>query len=270
VPPLAAQIGWSHHRLLMDSFGSSPDTYGWYVEKAASRGWSRRILETQIANQAHTREGAAITNFNHALEPRDAARVLAVTKDPYFFEFLNVGDEALEREVEQALIDDIQAFLIELGRGFAFYGRQQAITVDGTEYFMDLIFYHHALRRFVVIELKIGDFHPSYVGTMNFYLNAVDQQFRVGDDRESVGIILCASRNHTVAELALHGVETPIAVSTWRGGKAKQLKPGTGNTNDAELTELEDVRSRLIQRVDQHVNRLSTDPNSEDPPGPTT
>lgn len=265
-----AQIGWTHQITLMDRLGGQLDTYRWYAAKAAERGWSVRVLQAQIANEVHLREGAAVTNFSKALESVEAERVLAATKDPYFFDFLTVRDEALEKEVEQGLIDDIQAFLIELGRGFAFYGRQQAITVDGTEYFMDLIFYHHSLRRFVVIELKIGDFHPSYVGTMNFYLNAVDQQFRVGDDRESVGIILCASRNHTVAELALHGVEAPIAVSTWRGGEAKQLEPGTGNTKDAELAELEDVRSRLIQRVDQHVNRPSTGPNSEDTPGPIT
>lgn len=127
-------------------------------------------------------------------------------------------EEAKERHLEQALLDDIQKFLLELGTGFAFYGRQRALLVAEQEFFPDLLFYHHTLRRFVVIELKIGALVPEHVSKMNFYLNAVDEQLRVEDDRESVGIILCAERDETVAKLALHRVYAPIAVSTWQKG----------------------------------------------------
>jgi YhcG PDDEXK nuclease domain len=135
-----------------------------------------------------------------ALEPADADQALQATKDPYVFDFLELGEDAQERDLEQALIADIQKFLPELGTGFAFYGRQTPLLVGDQEFFLDLLFYHHALRRFVVIELKIGKFQPEFVSKMNFYLNAVDEQLRLGDDRESAGIILCADRDETRRE----------------------------------------------------------------------
>jgi hypothetical protein len=130
------------------------------------------------------------------------AAAVRSTKDPYVFDFLELAENAQERDLEQALIADIQKFLLELGTGFAFYGRQKALFVGDQEFFIDLLFYHHALRRFIVIELKIGKFQPEFVSKMNFYLNAVDEQLRLGDDRESVGIILCADRDETVAKRA--------------------------------------------------------------------
>jgi predicted nuclease of restriction endonuclease-like (RecB) superfamily len=173
-----------------------------YAAKASASRWSRRHLQAQIHLGLHERAGAALTNFDVVLEPADAEQALQATKDPYIFDFLELAEEASERELEQALIDDIQKFLIELGSGFAFYGRQKALQVGDEEFFLDLLFYHHSLRRFLVIELKVGKFKPEYVSKMNFYLNAVDEQLRLGDDRESVGIILCAGGNATVAKLA--------------------------------------------------------------------
>lgn len=181
-----------------------------------------RQLKGQIDLRLHERQGAALTNFPHALDPVDAGRTLEATKDPYIFDFLELSEHVRERHLEQALIDDIQKLLLELGTGFASYGRQKALLVGGREFFLDLLFYHHALRRFVIIDLKIGEFEPEFVAKMNLYLNAVDEQLRLGDDRESVGIILCTSRNETVAKLALHRVYAPIAVSTWRAGTGER------------------------------------------------
>ena len=220
VPSVMAQIGWTAHRILLDSLADQPGLYAWYAARSAENRWSVRHLKAQIDLRLHERQGAALTNFPHALEPVDAGQAPQATKDPYIFDFLELAEDIRERQLEQALIDDIQKLLLELGTGFAFYGRQKPLLVGGREFFLDLLFFHHALRRFVIIDLKIGEFQPEFVSRMNLYLNAVDEQLRLGDDRESVGIILCTSRNETVAKLALHRVYAPIAVSTWRGGHA--------------------------------------------------
>jgi predicted nuclease of restriction endonuclease-like (RecB) superfamily len=262
VQPLAAQIGWTHHQVLIDAFGDRPDLYAWYAAKASANRWPRRYLQGQIKLGLHERQGAAVTNFDVALEPADADQALQATKDPYIFDFLELTEDARERDLEQALIDDIQKFLLELGSGFAFYGRQKALLVGDQEFFLDLLFYHHSLRRFVIIELKIGDFQPEFVAKMNFYLNAVDEQLRLGDDRESVGIILCASGDATVAKLALHRVYAPIAVSTWRAGAPRPELPAVEITEGVpadlgELSELDAVRTRLIERVAQHAPEIT-------------
>lgn len=255
VQPLAAQIGWTHHQELLDAFGERPDIYRWYAAKAATNRWSRRHLQAQISLGLHERQGAAITNFETVLEPADANRALEATKDPYVFDFLELSDYARERELEQALIDDIQRFLTELGAGFAFYGRQMSLVVGDEEFFVDLLFYHHTLRRFVVIELKVGTFKPEYAAKMNFYLNAVDRQLRVGDDQESVGIILCAKRNDAVAETALHRIYSPIAVATWQRQSGNAELPPV--EDDEELAELDRVRERLAERVSRRATEIS-------------
>ncbi len=262
VQTLSAQIGWSHHQVLLDAFGDEQKLYAWYATKTAEKRWSVRHLRGQIDLKLHERQGAAMTNFTLALDPADAERALQATKDPYVFEFLDLAEDARERELEQALLDDIQKFLLELGTGFSFYGRQKALLVGESEFFLDLLFYHHALRRFVVIDLKVGKFQPEYVAKMNFYLNAVDEQLRLGDDRESVGIILCAGRDETVAKLALYRVYAPIAVSTWQAGTSAPALPPADITDDVpadlgDLSELETVRARLIDRVARRASKTT-------------
>jgi len=258
VPSVMAQISWTAHRSLLDHFADDRDLYVWYAAKAAENRWSVRHLQGQIALGLHQRQGSALTNFAAALEPADANQALQATKDPYIFDFLELAEDARERDLELALIADIQKFLLELGTGFAFYGRQKPLLVGEQEFFLDLLFYHHALRRFVVIELKIGKFEPEFVSKMNFYLNAVDEQLRRGDDRESVGIILCTDRDETIAKLALHRVYAPIAVSTWRADTPRPELPAIEITEDvpadlSELSELDTVRTRLIERVAQRA-----------------
>lgn len=262
VPSAMAQISWTAHRILLDRFADEPTLYVWYATKAAENRWSVRHLGGQIDLKPHERQGAALTNFTFTLQPADAEQALQATKDPYVFEFLELAENTRERELEQALIDDVQKLLLELGTGFAFYGRQKALLVGGREFFVDLLFYHHALRRFVIVELKVGDFKPEYVSKMNFYLNAVDEQLRLGDDRESVGIILCTGgRDETVAKLALHRVYAPIAVSTWQTGTPASELPPVEITDGVpadldELSELETVRARLIDRVAQRTPQI--------------
>jgi predicted nuclease of restriction endonuclease-like (RecB) superfamily len=262
VQTLSAQMGWSHHQVLLDAFRADPDLYSWYAAKTAGNQWSVRQLQGQINLRLHERHGAALTNFEIALDAADAERALQATKDPYVFDFLELSEEAKERQLEQALIDDIQNFLIELGSGFAFYGRQRALLVGDREFFLDLLFYHHTLRRFIVIELKVGAFQPEYVGKMNFYLNALDEQLRTGDDRESVGIILCAERDEATAKRALHRVYAPIAVSTWQKGTPASELPPVEVTDDvpedlSELNELDEVRTRLIDRVTRRASEIT-------------
>jgi predicted nuclease of restriction endonuclease-like (RecB) superfamily len=254
VPSVMAQISWTAHRILLDRFADEPELYLWYASKAAENRWSVRHLGGQIDLKLYERQGSALTNFKLALEPGDAEQALHATKDPYIFEFLELAEDARERELEQALIDDVQKLLLELGTGFAFYGRQKALFIGDCEFFLDLLFYHHALRRFVIVELKVGEFKPEYVSKMNFYLNAVDEQLRLGDDRESVGIILCTRRDETIAKLALHRVYAPIAVSTWQADTPAPTLPPVEIADDVpadlgELSELETVRARLIDRV---------------------
>jgi predicted nuclease of restriction endonuclease-like (RecB) superfamily len=262
VPSVMAQIGWTAHRILLDSFADQPVLYEWYAARSAENRWSVRHLKAQIDLRLHERQGAALTNFPHALEPVDAGQALQATKDPYIFDFLELAEDIRERHLEQALMDDIQKLLLELGTGFAFYGRQKLLLVGGREFFLDLLFFQKALRRFVIIDLKIGEFQPELVSKMNLYLNAVDEQLRLGDDRESVGIILCTSRNETVAKLALHRVYAPIAVSTWQAGMPACELPSVEVSDDvpddlAELAELDAVRTRLIDRVAQRAPQIT-------------
>lgn len=253
VPSVMAQISWTQHRKLLDAFSDRPDIYEWYAAKSVENRWSVRQLEAQVNLRLHERQGVAINNFAATLPDSDSEQALEAVKDPYVFDFLEMTETAHERELEQALMDDIQNFLVELGVGFAFYGRQLALMVGDQEFFVDLIFYHHRLRRFVVIDLKMTDFKPEYTSKMNFYLNAVDEQVRIEGDKESIGIILCTGKNETVAKVALHRVYAPIAVSTWRtdapAGELPPVELTDDISQDTELAQLETVREQLIERV---------------------
>lgn len=251
VQTVSALISWSQHQVLLDAFGDHPELYKWYAAKSVENRWSVRQLQLQLHLRLHERQGAAANNFADTLPTPEDEQAIEAVKDPYIFDFLDIEDIKQERDLEQALMDDIQKFLVELGAGFAFYGRQRALIVGGQEFFVDLIFYHHSLRRFVVIELKTKDFQAEFASKMNFYLNAVDEQLRVEGDKESVGIILCTQKNETVAKVALHRIHAPIAVSTWRtdAGELPPVEIADDVSDDAELAQLEVVREQLIERV---------------------
>ena len=192
-----------------------PGTREWYIRKSIAEGWSRNILEMQIDARAHQRHGKAITNFKSTLPPADSDLAGQVFKDPYLFDFLGTADPRREREVEQALVDHIQRFLIALGSGFAFVGRQVHLEFASHDYHLDLIFYHLTLRRYVVIELKAGPFKPGFAGQMNMYLSAVDDLLRHADDKPTIGLLLCRKKDRLVVEYALRDLRKPIGVAGW-------------------------------------------------------
>ena len=214
VQQLVAQIPWGHNVRLLD-YLKDPAEREWYIRQTIQHGWSRDILVHQIEGQLYRRQGQADTNFSLTLPPPQSDLARQVLKDPYNFDFLSLGQPAQERDLEKALVTHIREFLLELGAGFAFVGSQYPLEVDGRDFYIDLLFYHLKLRRYVVIDLKVGDFEPDFVGKMNFYLSAVDDLLRHEDDQSSIGIILCKTKSKTVAEYALRNSSTPIGVAIY-------------------------------------------------------
>jgi predicted nuclease of restriction endonuclease-like (RecB) superfamily len=219
-----ARIPWFHQIALLEKLGN-PKERLWYARMSAAHGWSHNILAVQIATRAHTRHGKALTNFTSSLPPVDSDMAAQIFKDPYLFDFLGTADTRREREVEQALIDHIQRFLLELGAGFAFVGRQVHLEFASEDYYLDLLFYHLKLRCYVVIELKAGKFEPGFVGQINMYLAAVDDLLRHADDKPTIGLLLCRSKNELMVEYALRGAGKPIGVAQWETKLVEQLPP---------------------------------------------
>ena len=215
VQRIAAQIPWRHNQVLMDKV-KVYDQRLWYAQKSLENGWSRDILAMQIESNLYKRQGGAVTNFEQTLPKPQSDLARQLIKDPYNFDFLSLGDDAQERDLEKALVDHIREFLLELGVGFAFMGSQYHIEVDGDYYYIDLLFYHVQLRCYVVIDLKVTEFRPEYFGKMNFYVSAVDDMLRHADDNPTIGLVLCRSSKKTTAEYAIRNVSTPIAVATHR------------------------------------------------------
>ena len=213
VQRIAAQIPWRHNQVLIDKLNAQSERI-WYAQQSLDNGWSRDILVMQIESNLFQRQGGAVTNFERTLPPVQSDLAQQLIKDPYNFDFLNLTSATQERELEKALVERIRDFLLELGVGFAFVGSQYRLEVSGNEYFMDMLFYHLKLRCYVIIDLKVTEFRPEYTGKMNFYVAAVDDLLRHLDDQPTIGIVLCKSKNKTVAEYALRNVSTPIAVTT--------------------------------------------------------
>ena len=188
----------------------------WYAQKAIEHNWSRNILVMQIESRLIERSGAAVTNFSLTLPKPESDLARESLKDPYRFDFLGLGEEAREREIEHALIKHVTDFLLKLGAGFAFVGRQVLLDVGGEEFFIDLLFYHLKLRCYVVIELKAGKFKPEHLGQLSFYLTAVDAQIKHPQDSPTIGLLLCKSKNKVVAEYALRDKAQPLGVAEYQ------------------------------------------------------
>jgi predicted nuclease of restriction endonuclease-like (RecB) superfamily len=215
VQQLVGQIPWGHNVRLLDKVKNA-DERRWYIQQTITNGWSRTILEMQVESGLYQRQGGAITNFERTLPSPQSDLAQQLIKDPYNFDFLTLRKGALERDLEAGLVSHIRDFLLELGVGFAFLGSQYPITVDDKEYRIDLLFYHTQLRCYVVIDLKMTEFEPEYAGKMNFYVSAIDDLLRRGDDQPTIGMVLCKTKRKTTAEYALRNVSTPIAISTHR------------------------------------------------------
>ena len=212
VQQLVAQLPWGHNVRLLDKVSAAEERL-WYVRGAIENGWSRNMLELHIEAKLFHRQGKALTNFERTLPSPQSDLTHQLLKDPYNFDFLTLAADAHEREVETGLVEHIQKFLVELGIGFAFVGRQYPLDVGGKDYRIDLLFYHFKLRCFVVIDLKGGEFKPEYAGKMNFYLAAVDETLKHPTDQPSIGLILCKTKTEVVVEYALRGTTTPMGIA---------------------------------------------------------
>jgi predicted nuclease of restriction endonuclease-like (RecB) superfamily len=245
VQEVLAQIPWYHHIALLEKCGS-PEERLWYARKSAAQGWSHNILTLQIGARLHERQGKAVTNFGATLPPAESDMAAQIFKDPYLFDFLGTADPRREREVEQALIDQIQRFLLELGAGFAFVGRQVHLEFASHDFYLDLLFYHLKLRCFVVVELKAVPFDPGFVGTMNMYLSAVDDLLRHPDDKPSIGLLLCRSKSKLIVEYALRGFKKPIGVADWETRLVKRLPKELRDS----LPTVEEIETELTREDD--------------------
>lgn len=215
VQQVVALLPWGHNVRLLDAVKAAPER-AWYARQAIEHGWSRNVLLHQIESSLFTRQGNALTNFTRTLPAAQSELAQQILKDPYSFDFLSLGPETLERDLERGLIEHLRALILELGKGFAFVGSQYHLEVAGQDYYLDLLFYHLRLRCFVVIELKIEDFKPEFAGKMNFYLSAVDDQLRHKDDQPTIGIILCKGRNEVVVEYSLRDTTKPMGVAQYK------------------------------------------------------
>ena len=215
VQAVLAQLPWYHQLALLDKL-TSPEARRWYVSKAIEHNWSRNVLVMQIETRLRERNGAAVTNFDASLPKPQSDLARESLKDPYRFDFLGLTGEAQEREIEHALVKHVTDFLLELGAGFAFVGRQVLLDVGGEEFFIDLLFYHLKLRCYVVIELKGGKFKPEHLGQLGFYLTAVDRQVKHEQDNPTIGLLLCKSKNKVVAEYALGDKSQPMGIAEYK------------------------------------------------------
>jgi predicted nuclease of restriction endonuclease-like (RecB) superfamily len=236
----ADQLPWFHIVLLLTKV-EAPERE-WYASQAVAHGWSRLTLEQHIQSRLYARQGKAVSNFSQRLPAPDSALAIETLKDPYLFDFLGLADDAHEREIENALIRHVSRFLLELGTGFAFVGRQFRLEVAGDEFFIDLLFYHTRLKRYVVIEIKGGAFKPEHVGQLNFYLSAVDAQIKMPDDKATIGLLLCRKRNRLVAQYAVNGIDNPMGIAEYQLLKnlPEQLSDSLPSIEDIE-TELEGI-----------------------------
>ncbi len=234
-------VPWAHHVILMQKV-KDLDARRWYMDQTLANGWSRNILAMQIEAQAHRRHGKARSNFALTLPEHQSDLVQQTLKDPYIFDFLTLTEPFQERELETALVRHLEKFLLELGQGFAFVGRQYKVEVGDEDFYIDLLFYHLRLRAFVVIELKKGKFKPEYAGKLNFYCNVVNDRLKQPADNPTIGLILCQERSRLLAEYSFAGIDKPIGISTYELTRAlpKDMKSALPTVEEIEA-ELSDV-----------------------------
>lgn len=212
---VVGKLPWGHILTLIEQVKLS-EARDWYARQAIEHGWSRATLGVQIETRLHERQGKAISNFERTLPAPLSEMVQQATKDPYLFDFLGIGNEAHELDLEHALAAHVTRFLLELGAGFSYVGRQVPLEVAGEDFFIDLLFYHLKLRCYVVIELKSVAFKPEFAGKLNFYLSAIDDLMKHPADNPTVGMLLCKTKNNTLAEYALKDIQKPIGIAAYR------------------------------------------------------
>ncbi|OQX24552.1 MAG: hypothetical protein BWK80_20305 [Desulfobacteraceae bacterium IS3] len=215
VNPLFLQIPWGHHILILQKIKDTEEAL-FYIKETINNNWSRNILGIQIESGLYRRQGKAVSNFSITLPKPQSDLAVQILKDPYIFDFLTLEKDVQELEFERQLVGNITQFLLELGKGFAYMGRQYPLQIGNKECFSDLLFYHVKLRCYVVIELKMGEFQPEYIGKLNYYLSAVDDILKSEHDQPSIGVLLCKTKDNLDVEYALRNLNTPIGVSEFR------------------------------------------------------
>ena len=240
VQTVSAQIPWSHNCLIMDKIKDT-DTRVWYINKTIENGWSHSVLTHQIESSLYERQVIAekISNFENRLPAPQSELAIQTMKDPYIFDFIPFKEDMIERDIENALVKEITALLLELGTGFAFLGNQYHLNVGGDDFYIDLLFYNINLRSYVVIELKTGDFKPEYAGQLNFYLSAVDGILKKDTDNPSIGLLLCKSKNNLVAEYSLRDMSKPIGISEYK------ITNNLPEELEKQLPSVEDIQKRI-------------------------
>jgi predicted nuclease of restriction endonuclease-like (RecB) superfamily len=247
VQGLLAHLSWYHHITLLEKVKDAAARF-FYIRETIINGWSRDVMVHHIEGSLHDRIGRLSNNFQATIAPGQSELVKQVFKDPYKFDFIYLGKEAKERDLEDALTNQLTKFLLELGQGFAFMGRQYRITLGDKEYFFDLLFYHPRLKRYIVVDLKINDFKPEYKGKMEFYLNLSDDHLRNPGDGESVGLILCKTKDGLVAEYALRNSRMPIGIAEYR------INEKLPDNIEGELPSIEEIEA-VIERGYEELKR---------------
>lgn len=235
-------VPWAHHVVLMEKVKDIP-ARRWYMVQTLANGWSRNVLALQIDARAHNRHGKAISNFAALLPAPQSDLAQQTLKDPYIFDFLTLTEPFRERELEVGLVRHLEKFLLELGQGFAFVGRQVRLDVGDEDFYIDLLFYHLRLRAFVVIELKKGPFKPEYAGKLNFYCSVVNDRFKQAADAPTIGLILCQTRDRLLAEYSFSGIDKPIGISTYELTRALPARLKSA------LPTVEEIEEELAPRM---------------------
>jgi predicted nuclease of restriction endonuclease-like (RecB) superfamily len=241
---LLFQIPWGHHILIFQKIKDVSEAI-FYVKKTIENNWSRAVLVHQIESNLYERQGKAVSNFQNTLPKPNSDLANEMLKDPYNFDFLAMTKNYNERDLEKSLTQNITDFLLELGAGFAFVGKQYAVRLGEKEYFIDLLFYHLTLRCYVVIELKVVEFKPEFAGKLNFYLNVIDDQLKHEHDQPTVGLIICQTKDNIEAEYALKGIEKPIGISEY------ELKKILPNELKSSLPSIEEIENELRKSNDE-------------------
>jgi predicted nuclease of restriction endonuclease-like (RecB) superfamily len=241
---LVAQIPWGHNVLIMQKISDSKERL-WYIQQTIENSWSRSFLDHWIDVKLYQRQGKATTNFKNTLPKIQSDLANQTIKDPYIFDFLTIRKKHDEQELEDKLVDHIQSFLIELGHGFAFVGRQYHLEVGKKDYYIDLLFYHLKLRCFCVIELKNIEFKPEHVGKMNFYLSAIDDLLKHNTDQPTIGLILCKTKDSFTAEYALRDINKPIGISEYETKILESLP----NDLKGSLPTIEEIEEGLAKKT---------------------
>lgn len=240
VQTVSAQIPWSHNVAILEKV-KEYDARIWYIQKTAENGWSHSVLIHQIESGLFQRQVLAnkVSNFENRLPSPQSELAVQTMKDPYVFDFIQIREEMVERDIEQALIKDVTKLLLELGTGFAFLGNQYHLNIGGEDFYVDLLFYNLNLRCYVVIELKTGEFKPEYVGQLNFYLSAVDSVLKKELDNSTIGLLLCKTKNNLVAEYSLKDISKPIGVSEYK------ITDNLPDELEKQLPSIEDIQCRI-------------------------